>query len=340
MIGPRMPKFLRYCHLKAKLAPSEFSTATAQSRHSTRLNTTSGRAVTSKSPRFRHAISFSCRLHLGMVGRPPALFPGIFPLGNQGIGGVGTEPNSQATAHSRSLLHAGLGKSRFLASESQHAPPKYTISQDCSDDRMVQSQRLCALRDGNPRFCFKRSLDRGSDGDDRGFGSKRQRLNSPDLKFLSVDDFVYDPPEDTITAEDTFGSHRHTRSQVEDRERPATRTGTIEMGNGDEDEAVRCICGYEDYPGPPPIDEDSKHRLKDSTALDPIFATDLTDDAAGFFVQCDLCKVWQHGACVGIKTEESSPDEYFCEQCRKDFHKTFTASNRYVPLFSWRFVLA
>ena len=95
----------------------------------------------------------------------------------------------------------------------------------------------------------------------------------------------------------------------------------------DEDEAVRCICGYEDYPGPPPLDEDSKHGLKDGMDIDPIFATDVTDDAAGFFVQCDVCKVWQHGACVGIMTEESSPDEYYCEECKKDFHKIFTASN-------------
>lgn len=105
----------------------------------------------------------------------------------------------------------------------------------------------------------------------------------------------------------------------------------------DEDEAVRCICGYEDYPGPPPFDEDSKHGLKDGMDIDPIFATDVTDDAAGFFVQCDICKVWQHGACVGIMTEESSPDEYFCEECRKEFHKIFTASNgqrysHYLPL--------
>jgi hypothetical protein len=26
-------------------------------------------------------------------------------------------------------------------------------------------------------------------------------------------------------------------------------------------------------------------------------------------------------------TEESSPDEYFCEQCRQDLHKLWTASN-------------
>ncbi|KAK0655926.1 hypothetical protein B0T16DRAFT_22852 [Cercophora newfieldiana] len=171
--------------------------------------------------------------------------------------------------------------------------------------------------------------------------SRHFKAGSPQ-KSTSTGSLSSEPPEDTITAEDTFGSRRRTRGQAEDRERAATRTETIEMSNGDdeiqeEDEAVRCICGFDDYPGPPPLHEDSKHGLRDSTDLDPIFATDLTDDAAGFFVQCDLCKVWQHGACVGIMTEESSPDEYFCEQCRKDFHKTFTASNgqrysHYLPL--------
>lgn len=143
-------------------------------------------------------------------------------------------------------------------------------------------------------------------------------------------------------AEDTLGTRRRTRGQVEERERTGTKTERVEMSNGDddlqeEDEAVRCICGFDDYPGPPPFDEDTKHGLKDSVDIDPIFATDVTDDAAGFFVQCDVCKVWQHGACVGIMTEESSPEEYFCEQCRKDLHRIFTASNEqrfshYLPL--------
>ena len=113
------------------------------------------------------------------------------------------------------------------------------------------------------------------------------------------------------------------------------------MANGEdeiqeEDEAVRCICGFDDYLGPPPFNEDPKIGSKDNDEIDPIFATDLTDDAAGFFVQCDVCKVWQHGACVGIMTEESSPDEYFCEECRRDLHKIFTASNGYVSSSPWR----
>jgi hypothetical protein len=65
-------------------------------------------------------------------------------------------------------------------------------------------------------------------------------------------------------------------------------------------------------------------------------------------IQCDTCNVWQHGACVGIPTEEETPDgtsaiipsqcelipdlarlstprvsaEYYCEKCRPDLHLT------------------
>jgi hypothetical protein len=97
----------------------------------------------------------------------------------------------------------------------------------------------------------------------------------------------------------------------------------------EDDESVRCICGHDEYPGPPPFDEDSKHGVKDAIDHDRIFGIEITDDLAGFFVQCEICNTWQHGACVGFTTEESNPDdvEYFCEQCRKDLHKIYTASN-------------
>ncbi|KAM3548298.1 hypothetical protein MY1884_009241 [Beauveria asiatica] len=92
----------------------------------------------------------------------------------------------------------------------------------------------------------------------------------------------------------------------------------------EEDEAVRCICDSEDYPGRPPVDGPDAE----------LFASvDLTaEDVTGFFVQCDVCKVWQHGACVGIFSAESSPDEYFCEQCRQDLHKIAVANNGYVVI--------
>jgi hypothetical protein len=53
----------------------------------------------------------------------------------------------------------------------------------------------------------------------------------------------------------------------------------------------------------------------------------LTDDVGSMFIQCDSCKVWQHGGCVGIMDEETSPDDYFCEECRKDLHKVRDEAN-------------
>ncbi|KAI1206672.1 uncharacterized protein F4807DRAFT_463360 [Annulohypoxylon truncatum] len=143
-----------------------------------------------------------------------------------------------------------------------------------------------------------------------------------------------EPPEDstTTTNDDTLLRRRSTRGKDDEREKHS-KLELLDMAPvGDEiqeeDEAVRCICGHDEYPGPPPFDEDSKHTLKDAIDHERIFAIEVTDDMAGFFVQCEFCNTWQHGACVGF-TEESNPEDvqYFCEKCRKDLHKIFTASN-------------
>ncbi|KAJ4147729.1 hypothetical protein LMH87_002236 [Akanthomyces muscarius] len=129
---------------------------------------------------------------------------------------------------------------------------------------------------------------------------------------------------------------RRRRRGLDDGPEKALQSGIMDgMANAsddmqdEEDEAVRCICGSEDYPGRPPVDGPDAE----------LFASvDLTaEDVTGFFVQCDICKVWQHGACVGIFSAESSPDEYFCEQCRQDLHHITIANNgqpysKYLPL--------
>ncbi|KAF4998595.1 hypothetical protein FDECE_11735 [Fusarium decemcellulare] len=133
--------------------------------------------------------------------------------------------------------------------------------------------------------------------------------------------------------DDTLLGRRRKRNHDDENEKTA-RPDNFDMANGsddlqeEEDEAVRCICDSEDYPGRPPVE---------GPDADFFAAIEFTEDVTGFFVQCDVCKVWQHGACVGIFSAESSPDEYFCEQCRKDLHKIHTASNgqkysKYVPL--------
>lgn len=83
----------------------------------------------------------------------------------------------------------------------------------------------------------------------------------------------------------------------------------------DEEEVTRCVCGQQEYPGMPAAAPRSNGEPDD---INPWAA--LQEDTGGMFIQCDVCKVWQHGGCVGIMDEATSPEEYFCEQCRKDLH--------------------
>ncbi|KAL7948176.1 hypothetical protein V8C42DRAFT_313699 [Trichoderma barbatum] len=156
-------------------------------------------------------------------------------------------------------------------------------------------------------------------------------LNRPPSGKSTPSASVSSDPLDDI--DDTLLGRRRKRGH-DDEQYKGLRSEALDMSNeldplqDEEDEAVRCICGCEDYPGRPPVDGSDAHFLA---------SIELSEDVTGFFVQCDICKVWQHGACVGIFSAESSPEEYFCEQCRKDLHKIQTANNgqkysKYLPL--------
>jgi len=90
----------------------------------------------------------------------------------------------------------------------------------------------------------------------------------------------------------------------------------------EDNEVTRCVCDNQDYPGPPIVDEDSE---------------DIGEDVGGLFIQCDKCSVWQHGGCVGIMDDSMTPENYYCEECRPDYHKLMVNSigqkySRYLPV--------
>ncbi|KAL8673874.1 MAG: hypothetical protein Q9168_001694 [Polycauliona sp. 1 TL-2023] len=98
--------------------------------------------------------------------------------------------------------------------------------------------------------------------------------------------------------------------------------GDNDEEDGEEEEITRCVCGHQDYPGMPVAHNDpTKARSKNTGEIgDAASSATLQEDTGGLFIQCDICKVWQHGGCVGIMDEATTPEEYFCEQCRKELH--------------------
>lgn len=175
---------------------------------------------------------------------------------------------------------------------------------------------------------------------ERSSRSSTNKTSSPQLTTPAPSTSASEPPDDaSVNGTETVVRTLRSRARDgnnSDRDRAAAASAdSADMASSenemqDDDESVRCICGFDEYPGPPVLKDDTKNPSKDAADIDPFLAADVPDEVAGFFLQCDVCKVWQHGGCVGILNAASSPDEYFCEECRKDLHKISTASNGYV----------
>ncbi|KIK67346.1 hypothetical protein GYMLUDRAFT_37446 [Collybiopsis luxurians FD-317 M1] len=129
------------------------------------------------------------------------------------------------------------------------------------------------------------------------------------LKQEDVDDLGEDRKNSSAQSASSSGSNKSKRKPKE-KEKPtepsdppqsllppaAADMTAPEPQTAEEDEEqgiTRCICG--------------------STEDDP--------DAGEFMVQCETCKVWQHGLCMGFESEDLLHDgDYYCEQCRPDMH--------------------
>ncbi|KAL1895049.1 Histone deacetylase complex subunit [Sporothrix stenoceras] len=168
------------------------------------------------------------------------------------------------------------------------------------------------------------------------------KTGSPQKSSTSTASLASEPPDDAAGTDDNTpppptrsrrAAHHSNVIKDDEQDQSSVVVSEIEMTNdGDDiqedDEAVRCICGNEDYPGLPAA-EDIEQAAKDGYDVEAIFPAVVTDDLAGFFVQCDICKVWQHGACVGLINDATLPEEYYCEECRTDLHKILPGTNNH-----------
>lgn len=137
----------------------------------------------------------------------------------------------------------------------------------------------------------------------------------------------------TAKRESKYDSHNQKSvkgEEVEDEEMNDAADDESENTADDDGEITRCICGQQDYPGLPSVYRallpagatfrGSKASKLQSDEMAAVFSDTGSDEYGSLFIQCDICKVWQHGGCVGIMNEASCPDEYFCEKCRTELH--------------------
>ncbi|KAF8893788.1 hypothetical protein BD779DRAFT_1435743 [Infundibulicybe gibba] len=102
-------------------------------------------------------------------------------------------------------------------------------------------------------------------------------------------------------------TNNRTKRKAKEKDKQPLRTSAAGESNGGADEVAgesqeeeqgitRCVCGTLE------IGEDDQ-------------------DAGEFMVQCETCKVWQHGLCMGFESEDQlHDDDYYCELCKPSIH--------------------
>ncbi|TFK44738.1 hypothetical protein BDQ12DRAFT_695150 [Crucibulum laeve] len=138
--------------------------------------------------------------------------------------------------------------------------------------------------------------------------SSNPRNKRPKMEDIddSVDDRRSIPASTTPTASVPLSTNGKQKRKTKDKEKPTPLVDPLpdistppidepppEAQEEEEQGITRCVCG--------------------STEDDP--------DAGEFMVQCETCKVWQHGLCMGYQSEDQvHDDDYYCEQCRPELH--------------------
>ncbi len=147
-----------------------------------------------------------------------------------------------------------------------------------------------------------------------GAGGKRKRVKEEDVEASAH------PDNGSVVASGRGGKKGKRKSKkevsvavVEEPVDIALGSATVEGVEDEDGSFTRCVCG-------------STGAGKPSLLIAVCHIDDLTsptedeEEQFGFWIQCDTCKAWQHGQCVGFARLENAPANYFCEQCRPDLH--------------------
>lgn len=159
--------------------------------------------------------------------------------------------------------------------------------------------------------------------------SRNKRLKQEDYDDVPEDQKVQ-PTSSTISTGSNNGVNgkpkRRGKEKEKDKDKQAMSSNNqdadsasidlppLEYNDEDDQGITRCICGSTGKSSRPiPTHVHVLTAASHTPEDDP--------DAGEFMVQCETCKVWQHGLCMGYLSEDQvHDDDYYCEECRPDLH--------------------
>ncbi|KAJ2586909.1 Histone deacetylase complex subunit, partial [Coemansia sp. RSA 1804] len=110
-----------------------------------------------------------------------------------------------------------------------------------------------------------------------------------------------------------------TNDGVDEEEKEDEKAGDADQddGNSDEDED----------------DDDEEDDDDDEDGDDGVVRCVCGERNDGeLMIECEICQVWQHTLCMGIRDEAHIPDKYYCEKCRPEDHPYINSRPRTLVL--------
>ncbi|PPQ67268.1 hypothetical protein CVT25_005852 [Psilocybe cyanescens] len=146
----------------------------------------------------------------------------------------------------------------------------------------------------------------------RGSHSSTSIRNSRKLKLEEYEDVIEDrkqyPASTGASASGSNNGNNKAKRKTKDKDKDKTF-----LGNGGEDVDTASVDGQTQDPPEEEEEQGITRCVCGSAEDDP--------DAGEFMVQCETCKVWQHGLCMGYQSEDQvHDDDYYCEMCRPELH--------------------
>ncbi|KAI5477551.1 hypothetical protein MNV49_006139 [Pseudohyphozyma bogoriensis] len=124
------------------------------------------------------------------------------------------------------------------------------------------------------------------------------------------------------------GSSKSAAGSTKEKKAPKQQQPKVEdLGFEFEEENKRSLRGRSAKK--PPVDQDLEELLAEEVEDDEggdegvtrcVCGEDNEELSNSLMIQCDTCKCWQHGPCVGLWKDADCPDRYFCELCRPGWH--------------------
>ncbi|KAJ1961869.1 Histone deacetylase complex subunit, partial [Dipsacomyces acuminosporus] len=215
-------------------------------------------------------------------------------------------------------------KSAILSSSLPSSPLTSDIEEEHSDLEDIRGSQLPS-RSPNNDGSMSSQIELSHTADTAGIDASASNVATEEQDNLPTDSDSLDT-RGAKEAED--GSNGFDAAENERADEPGELEQKQEQGEGNEDGNNNNNSNNNEDGEEEEDDEDEDEEEDDGVVR--CVCGERNDGE--LMIECEICQVWQHTLCMGIRDEKHIPDKYYCEKCRPEDHPYINSRPRTIVL--------